>query len=229
MDARSCGVVAVGGGGKRVASRVRHEPASIDAVIADLQQVGARTASDQARLQRAINMLAELRADGAHTNPALVLREWLGIDASGRAAAVINARSKALARQIADARGLVLADLPKRHQGGYGDLPQLHLADVRSAQANPALIVFGNGRRRARRPNTKHRAGEIISHNVQAVLYLRDDDQVPYIHGFGDADLDEDALDRGDWNTVIAQLHDETGVEAVLQSNGAILLRGPLT
>ncbi len=88
------------------------------------------------------------------------------------------------------------------------------------AQSNPALVVFGN---------PSHRAGEVISHNVQAVLYLRDDDSVPYIHGFGEADLDERALERGDWNKVIGQLHDSTGVEAVLQKDGSILLRGPLT
>jgi hypothetical protein len=63
---------------------------------------------------------------------------------------------------------------------------------------------------------------------VQAVLYLRDDDGEPYVHGFGDADLDLRTNTRTGAVT-IGNMKVRTGVEAVLLDDGSILLRGPLT
>jgi hypothetical protein len=84
---------------------------------------------------------------------------------------------------------------------------------------NPALVVVGNPSRGK---------GIIISHNVQAVLYLRDDDGEPYVHGFGDADLDL-KTDTRTGAVTIGNMKSRTGVEAVLLDDGSILLRGPLT
>jgi hypothetical protein len=85
---------------------------------------------------------------------------------------------------------------------------------------NPALVVVGNP------PKGK---GIIISHNVQAVLYLRDDDGVPYVHAFGYGEDEEppEPKERGD-TLMLRGLKDSTGVEAVLLSDGSILLRGPV-
>jgi hypothetical protein len=87
-------------------------------------------------------------------------------------------------------------------------------------QRNPALVVVGNP------PRGK---GIIISHNVQAILYLRDDDGVPYVHAFGYAEHEEppEPKERGD-TLMLRGLKDSTGVEAVLLSDGSILLRGPV-
>jgi hypothetical protein len=85
---------------------------------------------------------------------------------------------------------------------------------------NPALVVFGNP------PKGK---GIIISHNVQAVLYLRDDDGVPYVHAFGYGEHEEppEPKERGD-TLMLRGLRDNTGVEAILLPDGSILLRGPV-
>jgi hypothetical protein len=87
-------------------------------------------------------------------------------------------------------------------------------------RGNPALVVVGNP------PRGK---GIIISHNVQAVLYLRDDDGVPYVHAFGYGEDEEppEPKERGD-TLMLRGLKDRTGVEAVLLSDGSILLRGPV-
>lgn len=73
----------------------------------------------------------------------------------------------------------------------------------------------------------ERRGERIISHNVQAVLYLRDDDGEPYVHGFGDADLELHT--HRDGAVTIGRLKDRTGVELVLKPDGSVLLRGPAT
>jgi hypothetical protein len=73
----------------------------------------------------------------------------------------------------------------------------------------------------------RRKKSRIISHNVQAVLYLRDDDGEPYVHGFGDADLHLRTNTRTGAVT-IGNMKVRTGVEAVLLDDGSILLRGPL-
>lgn len=73
----------------------------------------------------------------------------------------------------------------------------------------------------------RNASGRIISHNVQAVLYLRDDDGEPYVHGFGDAELDLHTNTRTGAVT-IGNMKERTGVEAVLLDDGSILLRGPV-
>jgi hypothetical protein len=87
-------------------------------------------------------------------------------------------------------------------------------------RSNPALVVVGNP------PKGK---GIIISHNVQAVLYLRDDDGVPYVHAFGYGEHEEppEPKERGD-TLMLRGLRDNTGVEAILLPDGSILLRGPV-
>lgn len=68
------------------ATAARSESTTLSMVIADLEQVGARTPTDQARLRRAIAFLGELRAQakaGIHANPkpatAIISRNTQGV------------------------------------------------------------------------------------------------------------------------------------------------------
>jgi hypothetical protein len=97
---------------------------------------------------------------------------------------------------------------------------------------NPVLTILGN-------PITKGTlaAGELLSRDVQAVLYIHDLDRVPYAHGFGDANLTLDTLGRGDSYTVeghrkvakggevvIGGLKDQTGIAMMGVKGGEIVL-----
>jgi|HubBroStandDraft_6_1064221.scaffolds.fasta_scaffold181518_4 hypothetical protein len=72
-----------------------------------------------------------------------MVRAWLAFDDTGRVVAMIDARSKADARSIADAKGLQLDDREwKPSHGSYRDLPRLQLSDIRTPAANPARPVL---------------------------------------------------------------------------------------
>lgn len=196
-----------------MASRVRHEPASIEAVIAELEEVGVKTTVDQARLRRAINMLGELRA--AHRlNPEKRTARGTALD---RPAASETDALEQMFDQVAAAFDHWGEDRYKQYlTRAMGIMRQLHDQASAGVHKNPALIVFGNPKRQ----------GAVISHNVQGVLYLRDDDGIPYVHGFGDAPITLRSSKSG--SVTIGKMKNETGVEAVLLTDGSILLRGPL-
>jgi hypothetical protein len=83
---------------------------------------------------------------------------------------------------------------------------------------NPLLTILGN-------PLSKGKAlqaGELLSRNVQAVLYLHDQDHLPYAHGFGDADIT--LKTHRDGAVTIGGLQDHTGVAMMGLKGGEILL-----
>lgn len=86
---------------------------------------------------------------------------------------------------------------------------------TRGIHANPALLVFGNPRKKQ---------GTRMSGNVLAVLYVHDDDGEQYAHGFGDAVLDLHT--QRDGTVTIGGLSDATDVEMIAQDDGSVVLRG---
>lgn len=63
-----------------------------------------------------------------------------------------------------------------------------------------------------------------IGSNVQAVVYIHATDHQPYVHGFGNAELNEDALQFGVLN--MADLKAKTAVCLYGNANGTITLEG---
>jgi hypothetical protein len=69
--------------------------------------------------------------------------------------------------------------------------------------------------------NPPGRRVKIASH-VQAIAYVHAKDGDKYVHGFGDADLDESELKRGVLN--LDDLNDRTHVEAYGNADGTVTL-----
>jgi hypothetical protein len=94
-------------------------------------------------------------------------------------------------------------------------------ANARGRKKNPMLALFGN----PSKLRCALREGEVLSHNVQAVLYLRDDDGEPYAHAYGlkrDDDLKLKTGANGD--VTLGGLADETGMALVGLPNGEVVI-----
>lgn len=91
----------------------------------------------------------------------------------------------------------------------------------RSKKRNPVLALFGNPSK------TKHAidCGEVLSHNVQAVLYVRDDDGEEYAHGYGlEDDHDLELHTHRDGAVTIGGLKRETGFALVGLPGGEVVI-----
>lgn len=121
--------------------------------------------------------------------------------------------SRADQRRLAEATDLAYA---LKRQATMG----VH-ANPRSRKRNPILALFGN-------PSKMKRAiecGEVLSHNVQAVLYVRDDDGEEYAHGYGlDDDNDLQLKTHRDGSVTIGGLKRETGFALVGLPSGEVVI-----
>lgn len=92
------------------------------------------------------------------------------------------------------------------------------------AKANTPLVIFNPGRRGARRnpePITKRTK---ISAHVQAIAYRHIKDGADYVHGFGNAELNEKDLEKG-WLD-LGDLKQITNVEMYYNPDGTITIVG---
>jgi hypothetical protein len=81
---------------------------------------------------------------------------------------------------------------------------------------NPVLALFGN-------PHV--REGEVLSRNVQAVLYMRADDGEPYAHGYGlQHDDDLKLATKRDGTACLGGLVEKTGMALVGMPNGMAVI-----
>lgn len=91
------------------------------------------------------------------------------------------------------------------------------LAQVgRGVHANPPLLVFANPGKGMR--------GEIMSSSVLAIMYVHEDDDEPYVHGFANAELTLKTAPNG--TVTITGLADRTDVEMLALDDGSVLIRG---
>lgn len=63
-----------------------------------------------------------------------------------------------------------------------------------------------------------------IGEHVQAIVYIHATDGQPYVHGFGNADIDLES--RGKGNVTIRGLHDDTQVCMYGESDGTVTIEG---
>ena len=94
-----------------------------------------------------------------------------------------------------------------------------------AATRNPPLVMFLNPRSRGARKNPAaiSKRTKIAAH-VQAIAYVHAKDGQQYVHGFGDAELNERDLRQGVLN--LGDLHEVTDVVMYANPDGTITIEG---
>ena len=91
------------------------------------------------------------------------------------------------------------------------------------ARKNSPLVIFGNPNGIRRNPRNISRP-MILSHHVQAIAYVHEQDGGQYVHRFGNVELNEKDLEKG-----VLSLEDlamKTYVDMIAYPDGTITLIG---